>query len=61
VTDLLVANAAEVVTSRTDVRGAVGAALRALEVIPDGAVAIDTTTVEIKTGYGLGASRMCSW
>jgi imidazolonepropionase-like amidohydrolase len=38
---LLIANATEVVTSRTDARGAVGAALRELGVIADGAVAID--------------------
>jgi imidazolonepropionase len=41
VIDLLIANATEVVTSRTDPRGAVGAALRELDVIADGAVAID--------------------
>ena len=39
--DLLVTNAAELVTSRTDARGAVGPALRTLDVIANGAVAID--------------------
>jgi imidazolonepropionase len=40
--DLLVSNASELVTARTAPRGAVGAAaLRALEVVADGAVAID--------------------
>jgi imidazolonepropionase len=41
VIDLLVTNASEVVTCRTGPRGAVGDALRALDVIRDGAVAID--------------------
>ena len=39
--DLLVTRASELVTARTDSRGAVGAALRQLDVIADGAVAID--------------------
>lgn len=39
--DLLVVDAAELVTCRTDQRGAVGVALRALDVIPAGAVAVD--------------------
>lgn len=39
--DLLVTNATELVTSRTDARGAAGAALRTLDVIANGAVAID--------------------
>ena len=38
--DLLIANATELVTCRTDARGAVGGALRELDVIADGAVAI---------------------
>jgi imidazolonepropionase len=41
VIDLLVTNAHELVTCRTDARGAVGPALRQLDVISDGAVAID--------------------
>ena len=39
--DLLVAHASEVATCRTDPGGAVGPALERLEVIPDGAVAVD--------------------
>src|SRR5438552_1537014 len=39
--DLLVTRASELLTARTDSRGAVGAALRQLDVIADGAVAID--------------------
>jgi len=41
VIDLLITGASEVVTSRTGARGAVGAALRELDIIGDGAVAID--------------------
>jgi len=41
VIDLLVVNASELVTCRTDPRGTVGAALRTLEIIEDGAVAVD--------------------
>jgi imidazolonepropionase len=39
--DLLVSHASELLTCRTQPGGAVGAALQELEIIPDGAVAID--------------------
>jgi imidazolonepropionase len=41
VIDLLVTRARELVTCRTDASGAIGAALARLEIIPDGAVAVD--------------------
>ena len=55
--DLLITHAGELVTCRTDAAGAIGSALDDLEIIPDGAVAVDGGRILCECHGDRGAGR----